>query len=134
MRATRYEVLDGLRGTAAMLVVALHLCGTFRLGAAANPLHHGYLAVDFFYMLSGFVIGHAYDRRWPQMGLGGFFARRLIRLHPLALLGAGEPLTGRLMVYDSLSGEARTVRVGADPECPVCGSTSPLPVSGERVG
>jgi molybdopterin/thiamine biosynthesis adenylyltransferase len=36
-------------------------------------------------------------------------------------VGAGEALTGRLMIYDALSAETRTVRVGADPECPVCG-------------
>ena len=34
---------------------------------------------------------------------------------------AGEPLVGRLWVYDGLAGESRTVRIGADPECPVCG-------------
>ncbi|QYF86870.1 molybdopterin-synthase adenylyltransferase MoeB [Brevundimonas sp. PAMC22021] len=37
------------------------------------------------------------------------------------ITGAGEPLTGRLMLYDGLAGEARTVRVAADPTCPVCG-------------
>ena len=37
------------------------------------------------------------------------------------ITGAGEPLTGRLMLYDGLAGEARTVRVSADPTCPVCG-------------
>jgi peptidoglycan/LPS O-acetylase OafA/YrhL len=106
MRGTRYEVLDGLRGTAAMLVVVLHLCGTFRVGAQANPLHHGYLAVDFFYMLSGFVIGHACDRRWPRMGLGGFFARRLVRLHPLVLLGAGLGAASYLFVDVGMEGAA----------------------------
>ncbi|HEY2051385.1 MAG TPA: molybdopterin-synthase adenylyltransferase MoeB [Caulobacteraceae bacterium] len=35
---------------------------------------------------------------------------------------AGEPLTGRLMVYDALAGESRTVRLPADPACPVCGT------------
>ncbi|MBV8683989.1 MAG: molybdopterin-synthase adenylyltransferase MoeB [Caulobacteraceae bacterium] len=35
---------------------------------------------------------------------------------------AGEPLSGRLMVYDALEGEARTVRLPADPECPICGA------------
>jgi molybdopterin/thiamine biosynthesis adenylyltransferase len=35
---------------------------------------------------------------------------------------AGEPLTGRLLVYDALAGETRTVRIGADPGCPVCGA------------
>jgi hypothetical protein len=34
---------------------------------------------------------------------------------------AGEPLVGRLMIYDSLAAEMRTVRIGPDPECPVCG-------------
>jgi molybdopterin/thiamine biosynthesis adenylyltransferase len=34
---------------------------------------------------------------------------------------AGEPLTGRLMIYDSLAAEVRTVRIGPDPHCPVCG-------------
>ncbi|HEY1750016.1 MAG TPA: molybdopterin-synthase adenylyltransferase MoeB [Caulobacteraceae bacterium] len=34
---------------------------------------------------------------------------------------AGEPLTGRLLIYDALAAETRTVRVGADPQCPVCG-------------
>lgn len=38
------------------------------------------------------------------------------------ITGAGEPLTGRLLLYEGLAGESRTVRVGADPECPVCGS------------
>lgn len=37
------------------------------------------------------------------------------------LAGAGEPLTGRLLVYDGLAGTARTVRVAADPACPACG-------------
>ena len=37
------------------------------------------------------------------------------------LAGAGEPLTGRLLIYDGLSAQSRTVKVGADPACPVCG-------------
>ena len=37
------------------------------------------------------------------------------------ITGAGEPLTGRLLLYDGLAGTARTVRVAADPACPVCG-------------
>ncbi|WP_395944124.1 HesA/MoeB/ThiF family protein [Brevundimonas sp.] len=38
------------------------------------------------------------------------------------ITGAGEPLAGRLMIYDGLAGTARTVRIAADPECPVCGA------------
>ena len=37
------------------------------------------------------------------------------------ITGAGEPLSGRLLIYDGLEGESRTVRIGADPDCPVCG-------------
>jgi molybdopterin/thiamine biosynthesis adenylyltransferase len=36
------------------------------------------------------------------------------------ICAAGEPLAGRLMIYDALEGETRTVRIGADPECPEC--------------
>jgi peptidoglycan/LPS O-acetylase OafA/YrhL len=93
----RYEALDGLRGIAALSVVALHLCEVFRPRAAENPLHHGYLAVDFFYMLSGFVMAHAYDRRWPQMSLAGFLGQRLRRLHPLVILGVALGLQSYLI-------------------------------------
>jgi len=37
------------------------------------------------------------------------------------LTGAGEPLTGRLWIHDALTGRTRTVRIAADPACPVCG-------------
>ncbi len=37
------------------------------------------------------------------------------------ITGAGEALDGRLLVYDALAGETRTVRIGADPDCPICG-------------
>jgi peptidoglycan/LPS O-acetylase OafA/YrhL len=84
----RYEVLDGLRGTASLVVLIFHLLEVIWGEPAKNPLHHAYLAVDFFFMLSGFVVGHAYDARWPRMSLTGFFGRRLLRLHPLVLLGA----------------------------------------------
>ncbi|MDQ2860047.1 MAG: molybdopterin-synthase adenylyltransferase MoeB [Pseudomonadota bacterium] len=49
--------------------------------------------------------------------IGSLMALEAIKL----IAGADEPLTGRLMVFDALAGEARTVRVGADPECEVCG-------------
>jgi len=48
--------------------------------------------------------------------IGSMMALEAIKL----IAGAGEPLLGRLMIYDALDGETRTVRVGADPECPVC--------------
>ena len=51
----RYEILDGLRGVAAMIVVAYHLFETYSAGPVHQILNHGYLAVDFFFVLSGFI-------------------------------------------------------------------------------
>src|SRR3712207_9235417 len=54
-----------------------------------TTLFRSYLAVDFFFILSGFVIGYAYDDRWRQGFTNKeFFRRRLIRLHPMVVLGA----------------------------------------------
>ncbi len=83
----RYEILDGLRGVAAMIVVAFHLFETYSAGPDSQILNHGYLAVDFFFVLSGFVIGYAYDDRWSEMSTWNFFKRRLIRLHPMLIMG-----------------------------------------------
>lgn len=83
-----YEILDGLRGVAAVVVVMFHLLETFTGGSNLKQIiNHGYLAVDFFFVLSGFVIGYAYDNRWDKMTLKGFFKRRLIRLHPMIIAG-----------------------------------------------
>jgi molybdopterin/thiamine biosynthesis adenylyltransferase len=49
--------------------------------------------------------------------IGSMMALEAIKL----ITGAGEPLAGRLLVYDGLAGETRTVRIGADPACPACG-------------
>src|SRR5574344_1168063 len=52
-------------------------------------INHGYLAVDFFFILSGFVIAYAYDDRWGKsLTKKDFFKRRLIRLHPMVIMGA----------------------------------------------
>ncbi len=87
-----YALLDGLRGVAALLVVWYHVFEGYQF-AGNKPIidfaNHGYLAVDFFFILSGFVIGYAYDDRWGKsLSLGSFFRRRLIRLHPMVMLGA----------------------------------------------
>ena len=87
-----YEILDGLRGVAALLVVFYHIFEGLSFAAGGTlitTLNHGYLAVDFFFILSGFVIGYAYDDRWGRsLTLGNFFKRRLIRLHPMIVMGA----------------------------------------------
>ena len=82
-----YPILDGLRGVAALLVVAFHVLETHSTSHLDQVLNHGYLAVDFFFLLSGFVIGYAYDDRWPRMTLGDFFRRRLVRLQPMIVMG-----------------------------------------------
>ncbi len=93
----RYEILDGLRGVAAIIVVMFHLFETYSSGPRDQILNHGYLAVDFFFVLSGFVIGYAYDDRWGRgLTFGGFAKRRLIRLHPMVILGT---LIGAALFY-----------------------------------
>lgn len=94
----RFEILDGLRGVAAMIVVAFHLFETYSSGPRDQILNHGYLAVDFFFVLSGFVIGYAYDDRWGRMSTCDFFKRRLIRLQPMVILGT---LIGAFWFYFS---------------------------------
>ncbi len=83
----RYEILDGLRGVAALMVVLFHIFETYSKGPAEQIINHGYLAVDFFFVLSGFVVGYAYDDRWNKMTTWGFFKRRLTRLHPMVIAG-----------------------------------------------
>jgi peptidoglycan/LPS O-acetylase OafA/YrhL len=86
-----------LRGLAAVMVVAFHILETFTGGDHSKQIiNHGYLAVDFFFVLSGFVIGYAYDDRWGKMSLGDFFKRRLIRLHPMIIIGM---LVGAVTFY-----------------------------------
>ena len=96
----RYEILDGLRGVAALLIVAYHLFETYSTGPAGQIINHGYLAVDFFFVLSGFVIGYAYDDRWDRMTVWSFFKRRVIRLHPMVVYGCAF---GALMFCSLLS-------------------------------
>ncbi|RTQ50107.1 acyltransferase [Hymenobacter gummosus] len=81
-----YPILDGLRGVAALLVVVFHLFEAHQTNYALHPIHHGYLAVDFFFLLSGFVVGYAYDDRWGRMSSWDFAKIRLTRLHPLIVL------------------------------------------------
>ena len=81
---SRLSGLDGLRGAAALIVVALHACECM-----GWPVFiHGYLMVDLFFLLSGFVLSAGYGERLAQGGAGGWFVgKRLVRLYPLAFVG-----------------------------------------------
>lgn len=87
-RKSHFVMLDGLRGVAALMVVIFHL---FEPYSAGDPqiqiVNHGYLAVDFFFLLSGFVIAYAYDDRWSRMSVADFLKRRIVRLQPMVILG-----------------------------------------------
>ncbi len=97
----RYEILDGLRGVAALIVLTYHHFDIYGTGnPLTSPINHGYLAVDFFFILSGFVIGYAYDDRWNKMTMWAFFKRRITRLHPLIVLSS---IVGAMLFYYGMS-------------------------------
>jgi peptidoglycan/LPS O-acetylase OafA/YrhL len=81
----RFEALDGLRGICALSVVIFHFDTVFHTGRLLN---HAYLAVDVFFLLSGFVIAHVYEARM-EAGIGAFqfLKARAARLLPVHFLG-----------------------------------------------
>ncbi len=91
-----FLILDCLRGVAALIVVWFHIFEAFANSHHDYVINHGYLAVDFFFILSGFVIGYSYDDRWGKLGIWEFVKRSLIRLQPLVVLGS---LVGALLFY-----------------------------------
>ncbi|SDD93327.1 acyltransferase family protein [Paraburkholderia lycopersici] len=82
---SRYATLDGLRGAAAMVVVFVHFHALYHL----PEIEHGYLAVDLFFAMSGFVIANAYDRKLSsgELNWQKYFVLRLFRLYPLYFAG-----------------------------------------------
>src|ERR1700744_1794998 len=94
---SHFEVLDGLRGVAALMVVIFHTFEGYGPGNRfIQPINHGYLAVDFFFLLSGFVVAYAYDDRWGKMTQWEFYKRRLIRLQPMVIVGS---IVGAIFFY-----------------------------------
>ena len=103
MNRVRYDILDGLRGVAALMILLYHVFNDaksfFVWPTPVGEFYHSFLGVDFFFILSGFVMGYAYDKSLsvsPVKGmgdtggtltLGGFIKRRLIRLHPMVVMG-----------------------------------------------
>ncbi|MER2519324.1 MAG: acyltransferase [Bdellovibrionales bacterium] len=81
---SHYDTLDGLRGIAALAVVGFH----FTQYQSVTFFYNAPFAVDFFFMLSGFVIAHSYGSQlFASMGLGEYFGKRVIRLYPMFALG-----------------------------------------------
>lgn len=79
----RLPVLDGLRGIAAIAVVVYHI-GQSTGVTLAVPF--GFLAVDLFFMMSGFVITRTYeDRISRQLSVRKFMLLRIARLYPVLL-------------------------------------------------
>jgi peptidoglycan/LPS O-acetylase OafA/YrhL len=88
-----FHGLDGLRGVAAVFVAMRHTSFFHNLG-----VHGGFLAVDLFFVLSGFVIAHAYERRLERgMSAARFLALRYLRLWPVYVLGA---VLGLIAAFD----------------------------------
>jgi len=104
-----FEILDGLRGVAAIAIVFFHFMEIVYV-PEKNAISHGFLAVDFFFCLSGFVIAYAYDDRLGKMGIMEFFKSRIIRLHPLVIFGAVLGLIAFL--FDPFSNDAHSYSIG----------------------
>ena len=90
------------------MVVAFHICEPHSTSHLDQVINHGYLAVDFFFVLSGFVVGYAYDDRWSRMTIGNFFKRRLIRLQPMVIMGM---IVGAICFYFQASTVAPLIKV-----------------------
>ncbi|AKD57433.1 acyltransferase family protein [Spirosoma radiotolerans] len=126
-----FAILDGLRGVAALAIVIFHFMEWVYPDPSRNFIAHGFLAVDFFFCLSGFVMGYAYDDRIRRLGLAAFFRLRLIRLHPLVILGSVLGLLGFLFdpfaAHPDLSDRANLLLTFV---CSLC--LIPLPIMKER--
>ena len=80
----RFHVLDGFRGIAAIMVMFFHYYNQLYLRCLKNQ----FLAVDFFFILSGFVVFHAYGEKLLNgMPKAEYIARRISRLYPMAVIG-----------------------------------------------
>ncbi|HTB23660.1 MAG TPA: acyltransferase [bacterium] len=93
----RFLTLDGFRGIAALMVMALHYSPFFFGGTLFG---HGFLAVDLFFLLSGFVLSQAYSRRFDGgLSFPEFFKIRLIRLYPLFLAALSLAVLSLLIAW-----------------------------------
>lgn len=126
-----FEILDGLRGIAAVSVLVFHFMEIVISDYSKNFIGHGFLAVDFFFCLSGFVIAYAYDDRITKIGLKEFFKARLIRLHPLVISGSVLGLLAFL--FDPFGGHPELYSAGRIALIFVCSLfVIPFPVMEDR--
>ena len=126
-----FNILDGLRGIAALAVVIFHFMEWAYTDFSKNFIAHGFLAVDFFFCLSGFVIGYAYDDRIAKMGVLEFFKSRIIRLHPLVI--AGSVLGLLAFLFDPFGGHPELYSTGKIILAFICSLLLiPLPVIEDR--
>ena len=80
-----FVLLDAMRGVAALTVLWGHLADAWHHPGGQDYI----LAVDFFFILSGFVIAHAYQRKLTtDLSVFAFYRTRVIRLYPLLMVGA----------------------------------------------
>jgi peptidoglycan/LPS O-acetylase OafA/YrhL len=114
-----------------MSVVTFHFMEWAYSDYSKSFIGHGFLAVDFFFCLSGFVIGYAYDDRIVKMGVPEFFKSRLIRLHPLVISGSVLGLLAFL--FDPFGGHPELYSAGKIILAFVCSMLLiPLPVIADR--
>jgi peptidoglycan/LPS O-acetylase OafA/YrhL len=104
----RYITLDAMRGIAALFIVARHFSG---LHGASDP-QFSFLAVDLFFLLSGFVLSFSYDGRFAAgMTRTTFLMKRIIRLYPLYLLGISVGIA--IGLSDTIRNRAGAPSLGA---------------------
>lgn len=119
-----FQRLDGLRGVAALVVMIGHATNIL---AGHSIVPRKLLAVDFFFMLSGFVIAYAYERKiLAGMTVRAFLVRRAIRLYPLIALGAVLGICATAIDVH--------FRFPATAIPPVIGALLALPVPGHHFG
>ena len=85
----QFVTLDTLRGIAAIAVATFHFVGGFK----------GYLAVDFFLVLSGFILSHSYLYKKPKTSTISFISHRIARLYPLHIFTLFTYTITTLLVY-----------------------------------
>lgn len=112
-----YHTLDGLRGVASLIVFGLHfeiILACLSSDASTPIFRGGYLAVDLFFVLSGFVLEHSYGRKFSA-GLSpmSFMVARYVRLYPLYALGAIIGIASGVVAYRLGAGELNQTGLGS---------------------